>query len=172
MYTLEHKSRKLQLHQPDTWQLVVTQNVRCSQITVFCDVTPCSLAEIYWRFAGTYCLHLRGTRVKTEVVCSSIMSLNVYQTTRRHIENDGSRHSHHPQNPKSYFYILMTNDPGFHKKIIQQLAILWTCFTNSYVQQCNLWLDYGRNNRTIVVLLPVGATHFSPLLSVQTGSKT
>jgi len=31
--------------------------------TTFCDVTPCSLVEMYQRFGGTYCIHLQLRRV-------------------------------------------------------------------------------------------------------------
>jgi hypothetical protein len=33
---------------------------KCLEMTVFWDVTPCSLVEIYRRFRGTYCLHHQG----------------------------------------------------------------------------------------------------------------
>jgi hypothetical protein len=29
-------------------------------VTVFWDVVPCSLAEVYWHFRGAYCLHHQG----------------------------------------------------------------------------------------------------------------
>jgi hypothetical protein len=37
-----------------------TEIMKC---TVFWDVTLCSSGEVYWRFGGTYCLHLQGQRV-------------------------------------------------------------------------------------------------------------
>jgi hypothetical protein len=32
------------------------------KIIIFCDVTPCSLADRYLNLGGTFCLHLHGTR--------------------------------------------------------------------------------------------------------------
>jgi hypothetical protein len=29
-------------------------------MTVFWDVAPCNLVEVYWHFRGAYCLHCQG----------------------------------------------------------------------------------------------------------------
>jgi hypothetical protein len=47
--------------------------------TVCCDVTTCR------RFGGTYCLHLQCRKVR-----SSEISVNLYQTTRRHISGNST----------------------------------------------------------------------------------
>jgi hypothetical protein len=31
--------------------------------TIFCNVTPCSLAGVHWHFRGTYCLHHQSQKV-------------------------------------------------------------------------------------------------------------
>jgi hypothetical protein len=40
--------------------------------TVFCDVAPCSLAEIHWHFRGAYCLYHQGSRK----ICTHTIYLN------------------------------------------------------------------------------------------------
>jgi hypothetical protein len=51
--------------------------------TVFWNVMPCSLVEVYQLISGTYCLHLQGRRVshagnreKMVAVCSSEVLLD------------------------------------------------------------------------------------------------
>jgi hypothetical protein len=83
------------------------QNPLTQNITVFWDVTPCSTVQVYWRFGGTYCLHLQRRRVsqpskqtaatclfglladpQTEAVRFSEMLTKFYQTGRRNITED------------------------------------------------------------------------------------
>jgi hypothetical protein len=50
-----------------------THNVNTSlKMTAFCDITPCSLVEVYWRFRNACCLYHQG---KNFFVCSCIYSL-------------------------------------------------------------------------------------------------
>jgi hypothetical protein len=56
------------------------------KMTVFWEVAPCSLVEIYWRFKGAYCLHHQGGEsVMMEAASTSETSINFYRTTRRNI---------------------------------------------------------------------------------------
>jgi hypothetical protein len=63
-----------------------------------CDMTPCSLVEVYRRIIETYCFSLQGGNKtlagcllgvlsprKMEEARSSETSVNLYRTTRRHI---------------------------------------------------------------------------------------
>jgi hypothetical protein len=56
--------------------------------TISCNVTPCNLVEIYWRFAGTYCLRIQSRRVGWESKQQARSSVNFCQTIRRHILDD------------------------------------------------------------------------------------
>jgi hypothetical protein len=58
------------------------------KMTVFWDVAPRSLVEIYWHFRGTYCPHHQGD----EAVSTSEISVNFYQTTRLNIPEDSHLH--------------------------------------------------------------------------------
>jgi hypothetical protein len=66
------------------------------KMTVFWDVTPCSLAEIIGRrLTSAYCLHHQGDEaVMMEAVSTSKTSVSIYQTTQRnfltgsHIQNN------------------------------------------------------------------------------------
>jgi hypothetical protein len=61
------------------------------KITVFWDVAPCSMVEVYRRFTGVYCLHHQGDET----------SVYLYQTTRRNIPED-SLHTRRHENMKSH----------------------------------------------------------------------
>jgi hypothetical protein len=77
---------------------------------ISCNVTPCSVVQVYQHFWGTYCPHHQGQRVsqassklsnfacsaysftlKMETVSSSETLLNLYQTTWCHIPDDTTR---------------------------------------------------------------------------------
>jgi hypothetical protein len=53
--------------------LVITEN------TVFSNMMPCSLIEVYRRFGGTYCLHLKSREVSRarNAVCCLFASLSL-----------------------------------------------------------------------------------------------
>jgi hypothetical protein len=57
-----------------------------SMKSVFWDVAPCSLVEVYRRFRGAYCFHHQGD--DNGVANTSKTSVNFYQTTRRNILED------------------------------------------------------------------------------------
>jgi hypothetical protein len=77
--------------------------------TVFWELTPSSLVDVYWCFGGTYCLYLQGRRVrqanstilaaclaysstlKMEAVRFPETPANFYQTTRRKFPEDSTR---------------------------------------------------------------------------------
>jgi hypothetical protein len=67
-------------------------------LTTVCDVTPCSLVEVYRRIGGTYCFSLQGgnktlagcllgalSPLEMEAVRCSKTPVNFYRTTRRHM---------------------------------------------------------------------------------------
>jgi hypothetical protein len=65
--------------------------------TVFWVVTPSSLTKIYEIFRRSCQIHLRGVKMSVsqlilntnlDAVCPSKTSVNLYLTTRRHVEND------------------------------------------------------------------------------------
>jgi predicted transcriptional regulator len=55
--------------------------------TVLWDVSLCRLVYVDKRLGETYCCHLQGS-LNMEATRSSTMSLNIYQTTQRHIQED------------------------------------------------------------------------------------
>jgi hypothetical protein len=61
------------------------------KMTVFWDVAPCTLVEIYWCFRGACCLHLIALMM--EVASTSDTSVNFYQTTRCNISEDSHLHT-------------------------------------------------------------------------------
>jgi hypothetical protein len=65
-------------------------------MTVFFDVAPCSLVEVYRRFNGACCL-----QQMMEAAGTSDTSVNYYQATRRKIPEDSHLHSRRRQNLKS-----------------------------------------------------------------------
>jgi hypothetical protein len=56
------------------------------QTTVFWDVAPCSLIEVYQRFGGSYCLYPQA--MMTEAVRTSETLEKFCQTTRCNIPED------------------------------------------------------------------------------------
>ena len=75
-------------------------------MSVFWDVTPCGMTEIYHNLIGTYYyLHLRAIQVTLLCVTLaaavfSVTLVNIYQTARRHISEDSHLHNHSHENLK------------------------------------------------------------------------
>jgi hypothetical protein len=61
------------------------------KITVFWDVAPCSLVEVYRYFRGACCLHHQGALIM-EAAIKSEKSVNFYQTAWRNIPEDSHLH--------------------------------------------------------------------------------
>jgi hypothetical protein len=77
------------------------------KITVFSDVTPYSVVDLYQSFEGTCYLHIQGAWV--EAARSSEPSVNIYQTTRRHIVEDGNLHFlSFPPTPRTRTFLLLS----------------------------------------------------------------
>jgi hypothetical protein len=62
------------------------------KMTVFWDVAPCSLVELY--------RHFRGADLMMEAASASETSVNFYQTTRRNIPEDSHLHTPRRENLK------------------------------------------------------------------------
>jgi hypothetical protein len=60
-------------------------------MTVFWNVAPCRLVEVYRLFRGAYYLHHQSDEM--EAVSTSEASVNFYQTTRRNIPEKSSSYS-------------------------------------------------------------------------------
>jgi hypothetical protein len=62
------------------------------KMTIFSDVTPPFLTDVYRRFGGICDLHLQAAKypstLKIEITHSSQTLVNIYQDTRRHILED------------------------------------------------------------------------------------
>jgi hypothetical protein len=65
-------------------------------MTVFWDVEPCSLLEVYRRFRRALTMEAANT---------SGTSVNFYQTTLRNIPEDTHLHTRRRENLKSHLYI-------------------------------------------------------------------
>lgn len=67
------------------------------RVLIFWGVTQCNIAEVYRPFTRMNCLHFQGRKIywKTSsllfVVHSSEMSVNFYQSTRCHIQDDSTQ---------------------------------------------------------------------------------
>jgi hypothetical protein len=64
------------------WFQVLT--VASMKITVFWDVVPCSVVDVYWRITGQWVL----IALMLDAASTSETSVNFYQTTRRNIPED------------------------------------------------------------------------------------
>jgi hypothetical protein len=62
--------------------------VASMKMTVFWDVAPCIVVEVYRRFSGAYCLHHLSDERSSE---TSETSVDFCRTTRRSIPADGHR---------------------------------------------------------------------------------
>jgi hypothetical protein len=63
------------------------------KITVFWDMTSCSLVKVYRRFERTYCLFPFSaycSTLKMEAICSAEILVNFHQTTLHHIPEDST----------------------------------------------------------------------------------
>jgi hypothetical protein len=79
--------------------------------TVFWDVMPRSLVEVYRRFRGACCLHHRGDEFLARALLIALIkaaastsetSVNFYQTIRRNIPEDSYLHTRRRENLKPY----------------------------------------------------------------------
>jgi hypothetical protein len=84
--------------------------------TVFWDVTPCSLVEI---FGGMYSLYFKGQRITLH---SSETSVNFYQITRCHIPEDSTLQY---LSCSQFFVYIPQMQEGSYKKCFRPLTYLW-----------------------------------------------
>jgi hypothetical protein len=73
----------------NTNQNYLRQTTYSIKMTVFWDVAPCSLAEVYSLFRGVF----DEIALMMEAVRTSETSANFYQTTRRNIPEDSHLHT-------------------------------------------------------------------------------
>jgi hypothetical protein len=73
-------------------------------MTIFWDVAPCSLVEIYQLLERHTASIIREMVM---AVSTSEMSVNFYQTTRRNIPEDSHLHTHRRENLKSNVFIIV-----------------------------------------------------------------
>jgi hypothetical protein len=59
---------------------------------MFWNVIPCSLVEVYRRSEEQASSQEETGGVQMEAVCTSETSLNLYRTTRHHIQEDSAPH--------------------------------------------------------------------------------
>jgi hypothetical protein len=96
-------------------------------MTVFLDVTPCSLVEMDRHFRGAFLI----IALMMEAVSFSETSVNFYATTRRYNPEDSHLRSHRRENLKSYLIygfsqLLHTNSNQMPKNI----GLPTICFQN------------------------------------------
>jgi phosphoribosylamine--glycine ligase/phosphoribosylglycinamide formyltransferase/phosphoribosylformylglycinamidine cyclo-ligase len=48
------------------------------KVSIFWNVTPCRLVEVYWRFRGTYCLDLQGQKQAEQYFISTLLVHEYY----------------------------------------------------------------------------------------------
>jgi hypothetical protein len=71
------------------------RDVRTSRcwLIVFCDVVPCNLIDVFWRFEGICCLHhrSRGINLSRWLKHQAFLKhgIYIYQIIRRHITQHG-----------------------------------------------------------------------------------
>jgi hypothetical protein len=78
-------------------------------MTVFWNVAPFSMVEVYEHFRGACCLHHQGdddllTALMTRASSTSEMSVNYYQTTWHNIPEDSHLQTQYCENLKSQSY--------------------------------------------------------------------
>jgi hypothetical protein len=97
------------------------------QMTVFWDVEPCSLVQVYRRFRGACCLHHQGD----EAASTPEMAVNFYRTTWRNIPGDShlDKKHHSGQQVKILFQILKRDSKGKFLNLPKSLAITTGCVT-------------------------------------------
>jgi hypothetical protein len=70
-------------------------------MTVFWDVEPCSLVDVYGRYIGAVFI----VKAMMEAESTSETSVTFYQTTRRNIPEDSNFHACRRENLKSHIQI-------------------------------------------------------------------
>jgi hypothetical protein len=91
MYLFQRLRMRGALHSPlHTSSLSYAEAEKQLEMKAFWDVAPCSLGEVYRRFRGAYCLHHHSR--PDDVVCTSVTSVYLTETTRRYIPDGGGHH--------------------------------------------------------------------------------
>jgi hypothetical protein len=70
-------------------------------MTVFWDVAPCSLIQVY-----TDVSEVQGIVLMMEAAITSETSVNFYKTTRRNMPEDSHLHTLRHENVKSHLHLL------------------------------------------------------------------
>jgi hypothetical protein len=107
------------------WTIRVSHKIRhCAfkikfmKNVIFWSMIPYSLVKLHRRFGGTFCFHFRNrffscmllTTYLLSAVHFSEMSVNFHLSTRRHITEYSTVHSHRCENPKPNGFIILCSD--------------------------------------------------------------
>jgi hypothetical protein len=131
---------QLSMNQPNTYpgkSLVMASGIQTDasmKTTVFWDVAPCSLIEVYRCFRGAFCLQHQTTD---------------YQTTWRNISEDGHLHIQCHENLKSHLHTNMYETKSTVMPPSINSASSTTKFILSSSQRC-------RENAALLELMRVG----------------
>jgi hypothetical protein len=76
----------------DSQRIKKFQKIQTKMLTIFCVIVPCNLIDVYYHFAGIYCLHHQGDETL----------VNFYQATQHYNPADCHLHTHRCDYLKSY----------------------------------------------------------------------
>jgi hypothetical protein len=82
----------ISIHMHKSCTVIANKSSVVMKMTVFWDVAPCSLVEIYRRFRDACCLH-HQVAMMMEAVSISVTSVNFYQAARPNISEESSSYS-------------------------------------------------------------------------------
>ena len=104
-------------HKPFTY---TTCDSEIPTTTVFCDVPLYSLVKIHLLFGVIHCVYRQGRTILTiNIIYFSETQVVIYQTTRRHISEERTIHSHCRQNLD--FDWILTVSVTIANKIVRRL---------------------------------------------------
>lgn len=96
------------------------------KMAVICNIMPCCLG-VHWKFKEPCCVHNSSTIIM-QMMTTSEMSLQFYQTTQYHIPEDSNLNIHCCENPRSHqnsFLVFMWTCKSI-KLITEHLATLFS----------------------------------------------